>query len=427
MSSMISDKIFALVDCNSFYCSCERVFNPRLRNVPVVVLSNNDGCVISASVEAKKLGIKIGTPYFQCEALFKKHGGFAYSSNYTLYGDMSNRVMEILSSFSPEIEVYSIDEAFLSFTNFVFTDLYSYGKIIRETVMQYTGIPVSVGIGATKTLSKAANRLAKKYTENQGVFLLENKSSDIYLEKIDVSDIWGVGEQYSKFLYGIGIKNAKQFKYADEKQIRKKMTVMGARTQAELKGISCINLEEINPPKKAIVSSRSFGQPVVTLQELKEAVAAYTSNAAQKLRKQNSLAQNLTVFINTNYFKAEDPQYGNSISFKLPMASNYTPELIHLAHAGLEKIFKPGYKYKKAGIMLTNIVDEGDLQYNLFINPELNQKRNDLMKSIDNIQNRFGKNSLFIGAEGIHQNWKMKRLMLSKNFTTRLDELLLIS
>ncbi len=427
MSSMIlneSEKIFALVDCNSFYVSCERVFNPKLREIPVVVLSNNDGCVVSRSNEAKKLGIKVGTPYFECEALFKKHGGYSFSSNYTLYGDMSNRVMEILSTFSPEMEIYSIDEAFLSFTNFAFTDLLSYGKNIKETVQSWTGIPVSVGIGSTKTLAKLANKVAKKHPENNGVFITgNNKANDSVLENFDVADIWGIGQQYAKLLNNYGIKNAKQFRDSNDKWVQKKMTITGARTLMELRGISCINLEEVSQPKKTIISSKSFGQSIETLDGLKEAVATYVSTAAYKLRSQHSLTRGLSVFIMTNRFK-DEPQYYNSIFIKIAMPTCYTPKLIEYAHKGLERIYRSGFKYKKAGIILSDIINEDHLQFDLFINPERNVKQNDLMKVIDNVQGRFGKQSIFIGAEGINQEWSMRRGKLSQRFTTQWNEIL---
>lgn len=427
MSSMIlnkTEKIFALVDCNSFYVSCERVFNPKLREMPVVVLSNNDGCVVSRSNEAKKLGIKVGTPYFECEALFKKHGGFAFSSNYTLYGDMSSRVMEILSTFSPNMEIYSIDEAFLSFSNFVFTDLLSYGKNIKETVQRWTGIPVSVGIGRTKTLAKVANKIAKK---NNGVFITGNdEENTAILENFDVADIWGIGQQYTKLLNSFGIKNARQFRDADDKWIQKKMTITGARTLMELRGISCINLDEVLQPKKTIISSKSFGQSVETLDGLKEAIATYVSTAVYKLRSQHSLTQGLSIFIMTNRFK-DEPQYYNSIFIKLPMPTCYTPELIEYAHKGLARIYRSGFKFKKVGVILSEIIHEDHLQFNLFMNPEGTVKRNILMKTVDNIQHRYGKNSIFIGAEGINQEWSMRRTKLSQRFTTQWGELLNIN
>lgn len=429
MSSMTlnkSDKIFALVDCNSFYVSCERVFNPQLRDIPVVVLSNNDGCVVCGSPEARKLGIRIGTPFFECENLFKKHGGFAFSSNYTLYGDISTRVMETLSMFTPNIEIYSIDEAFLSLANFAFTHLLEYGRKIKDTVFKWTGIPVSVGIGPTKTLSKIANKLAKRSPENKGVFLIDgSEGSDTLLQMIDVSDIWGIGDQYTRMLNSYGIKNAKQFKYADQKWVRNKMTVMGERTLMELRGFSCIDLDEITKPKKIIISSRSFGKSVESHEDMEEAVASYSSNAAYKLRSQHSLAQNLIVFIATNRFK-DEPQYGNSVSITLPTATSYTPDIIRYALKGLARIYKPGFKYKKAGIMLTDIIDENDLQFDLFLNPRENLKKIGLMKSIDSVQKRFGRHSIYIGAEGVDQTWSMRRTMLSPRYTTRWNEVLTI-
>lgn len=421
MSSGRSEHTFALVDCNSFYVSCEQLFSPSLKGRPVVVLSNNDGCVVSRSEEAKKLGIKTGVPYFQCRDLIEKNRGVALSSNYSLYGDMSRRVMEVLSMFSPEIEFYSIDEAFLSLDNFAFTDHLSWGKKIRETVIKWTGIPVSVGIGNTKTLAKAANWYAKSFKTSGGVYIA-GENSDSMLERMDVSDIWGVGRQYSKFLYGAGIRNAKQFKYADEAFVRRRMTVAGGRTQAELRGISCISLASVQQPRHSIVSSRSFSKPLETLADLKEAVAGYAGIAAQKLRSQRQIAKGLSVFILTDRFKQEN-YYSNSFFISLPVATSYTPDLIAYAHAGLEKIFRYGYRYKKGGVMLSNIISEDNRQLDLFVSGTEEIKKTVLMKSVDNIQQRFGRNSIFIGAEGIDREWAMNRKSLSGRYTTCWSEI----
>lgn len=415
------NKLFALVDCNNFYVSCERVFNPKLNNIPVVILSNNDGCVVSRSAEAKQSGIEVGTPFFECERLFKKKGGVALSSNYTLYADISRRVMEVLSMFSPEIEFYSIDEAFLSLTGFQFERLAEYCQTIKSTVCQWVGIPVSIGIGNTKTLAKTANKIAKRDPVYGGVYLID-ADNDAVLETLPVADVWGVGSRYTTFLNQHMIFNAKQFKHADDKLIRKNMTITGSRTQMELRGISCIKLEEIAPPKKAIVSSRSFGKPVESFEELKEAVAEYTGIAASKLRKQKSLTQGLSVYIMTDTFKNE-PQYANSVFYKLPIATSYPPDLIRYAHAGLQKIYLKGFRYIKAGIMLTDIVNENDLQFNLFIDPRENMKKSEVMHAIDAIQNRYGHKSIFTAAEGISKTWSTKRSKLTPCYTTRWEDL----
>lgn len=326
--------IFALVDCNNFYASCERVFNPMLSNIPVVILSNNDGCAIAMSNEAKALGIKIGTPLFKLQKLIDDNGVKIFSSNYTLYGDLSQRVMDTLSTFTPEMEVYSIDEAFLSLDGFN-RDLDKYGREIRSTIKQHTGIPVSVGIAKTKTLAKLANRTAKKHKVLNGVLDLSSlpeATIDKYLNIFNVSDIWGIGEQNTKKLNNVGIYTALQLKNCSDQWVQNNLGgVVGLRTVWELRGISCIDIESVRPDKKAIISSRSFGLSVEELTDLEESVADYVSRAAVKLRKQNCLTGNLQVYLATNYFKPNDAHYSNSASMLLANPTDYTPELIQKA------------------------------------------------------------------------------------------------
>ncbi len=429
---MKKEKVFALVDCNNFYVSCERVFNPKLANVPVMVLSNNDGCVVARSNEVKALGIKMGTPAFKCEKLIKENNIQVFSSNYTLYADMSQRVMDTLKEFTPDLEIYSIDEAFLSFTNLLLKDNKSYGQKIRQTVTKWTGIPVSIGIATSKGLSKVANYITKIHPEYEGVLDLSNcseKEIDFYLDQLDVSDVWGVGHQYTKLLKANRIKTARDLKYANTEWIRKRMTVMGERCVLELRGVSCFELDQYPEPKKGICSSKSFGSPVVNKHDLEEAIASYTGIATEKLRTQNSYANILIVYIETNRFKKSEPQYVNSIHMRLPEPTSSTIDLTRYALYGFGKIYRPGYRYKKAGVLLEGIQPNNQIQLNLFriFNQERKQRENILMKAVDTVNKRWGKGTLKLAAEGIKQVWKMRRTKLSPRYTSNWDELLEIS
>lgn len=414
-------KCFMLVDCNNFYVSCERVFEPALEGKPVIVLSNNDGCVVARSNEVKKLGIKRGAPFFQCEGLVKKHQIKVFSSNYTLYADMSQRVMSVLEQFTPQLEIYSIDEAFLSITGLEGEALFRYGQKIRETVKQWTGIPVTVGIGTSKTLAKVAAKIAKR---TSGVCsLVDNPMLDQFLTDFDVADVWGIGSQYTAFLRRHGIYNAKQLQAAPEKWIKKHLTIMGLRTVRELRGIPCFPLEEVPPAKKGIISSRSFGQPVTELEELREAIASYTARAGEKLRAQGSIGGYLTVFITTNPYQEHHSQYANAASLCLPMATANTAELICYALRALESIYKPGYIYKKAGIVISEIIPEKNAQLSLFTPAEPWQQNKQVTKTMDRINARWGKDTIRYGAQGLEQTWKLRRDHLSRRYTTRWDEL----
>jgi len=411
--------IFALVDCNNFYVSCERVFNPNLEGKPVMVLSNNDGCVIARSNEVKSLGIKMGVPAFQCKDLIKKYDIKVYSSNYALYGDMSQRVMDTLARFTPELEIYSIDEAFLSLGGFISLNLTQYGKQIKTTVKKWTGIPVSIGLGPTKTLAKIANHIAKKDPQFEGVFdITHHPQSDELLDSIEVAEVWGIGYRYAQLLNQKGIYTTLQLKNAPEEWIKKYLTIRGLRTLQELRGISCIPLEQVAPPKKGITSSRSFGRPVETIKELREAVATYVSQAAEKLRAQKSAASCIHVFLTTNCFK-DEPQYSNNATFRLPVPTSYTPELIHYAHQNLEKLFKSGYRYKKAGIMLTGIVPQEKVQLSLLTPSYPHARGKILMETIDRINARWGSNTVKYAAAGIQKPWKMRQTKKSPRFTTQ--------
>jgi len=417
-------KIFALVDCNNFYASCERVFNPRLEGKPVVVLSNNDGCVIARSEETKALGIKMGQPAFKSEKLFKKHGILVYSSNYALYGDMSDRVMETLRQFARDMEIYSIDEAFLSLPYTTPEQMTDYAREIRKTVKKWTGIPVSIGIGPTKTLAKVASKIAKKYARFKGVFnITDHEKTDQILEKFPVGDIWGVGPRYEAFLKRHGIKNALQLKRAHDAWVKKHLTVMGLRTVMELRGVPCFSLEQMPAARKGIMSSRSFGRPVESLDELKEALATYTAIAAEKLRSQHSAATILHVFLMTNRFKKNEPQYYSSSTTILPVASSYTPELIRFACEQLEKIYKPGYRYKKIGVFLAEIVSQDRIQLNLLSLDYPHERNKTLMQVVDKMNQRLGPGTVQFGAEGTRKEWHMRRKLLSPRYTTQWSEI----
>ncbi|MCK5681595.1 Y-family DNA polymerase, partial [bacterium] len=394
--------IFALVDCNNFYVSCERVFNPRLIDKPVIVLSNNDGCAVARSNEAKALGIKMGVPVFQIKDIIKNNNVQVYSSNYALYGDMSNRVMQTLTQFTPDMEIYSIDEAFLDLSNFSRINLVEYGRNIKTTVEKWTGIPVSVGIAGTKTLAKIANRIAKYSKKANGVLDLSNsKYMDKALESVEVGDVWGVGRKYAKFLTANGINNALQLRDADDNFIKKKMGIVGIRLINELRGISCYPLEQSPPRKKSITVSRTFKKGIESVNELHEAVAAYVSSGAEKLRKERLVAGVLIVYVMTNRFK--ENYYYNSTTINLPVRTNDTPELIGYARDGLRKIYKKGYQYKKAGILLNDLGSEEAVQANFFDTVDRVRSKK-LMHAVDTINGDIGSGVIQYGAVGLASN-----------------------
>ncbi len=417
--------MFALIDCNSFYCSCERVFNPKIRNKPLIVLSNNDGVTISRSDEAKALGIKMGEPYHKIKDLLEKNKVYVYSSNYTLYGDLSARVMHILSNMSPELEIYSIDEAFLKLDGI--RDPVLHGENIYKTIQQWTGIPVCVGIGQTKVLAKLANRIAKKQKYISPVFDISDKDvQETSLAKFPVEDIWGIGRQSAAKLKNINIHTAKELRDADPFVIQKLLTIVGRNIQQELQGIECMELELVPKSKKQIISSRSFSHPVFQLSDLKEAVASYVSTAAEKLREQDSICAYIQVFVHTNRFK-NTTQYYNSASVKIPVPTSSTVELIKTAHRALETIFKKGIEYKKAGVILNDIMDREDFRFALFDDKEAYVRNESLMKVMDQINNSFGSNVLrSASCGGTKSHWKMRSQMRSSCYTTRWSDLLKI-
>ena len=414
--------IFDLVDCNNFYASCERVFNPKLNGQPIVVLSNNDGCVVARSNEAKALGIGMGIPEFQIRPLLRAHHVQVFSSNYTLYGDMSQRVMETLDPFSPDLEIYSIDEAFLSLTGFERRNLTDYGQQIRRTVKQWTGIPVSVGIAETKTLAKLANRVAKRTPDTGGVCdLLACPERDALLGRIAVADVWGVGPNYARLLNQHGITTALQLRHADDQWIRKRMGVVGLRLVMELRGVSCLDLEECPAPKQSLTCSRAFGTLIHTLAEMEEAVSVYASRVAEKLRRGRLAATVLTVCLTTNEFK-EGPQYSNALTLKLPIATDSTADLIRCALQGIRAIYRDGYHYKKAGVMLIGLVPVSQTQADLFDEQDRGKSKR-LMSALDSINDRWGAGTLHYASSGFTKAWKTQFHRRSPAYTTDWDAL----
>ena len=413
--------MYALADCNNFYASCERVFNPSLRNSPVVVLSNNDGCVIARSSEAKKLGIRMGIPAFEIDKLLTDNKVAVFSSNYSLYGDLSTRVMNTLASFVPSMEIYSIDEAFLDFSGIPEEMIEPLALKIRQTVLKNTGIPIGIGIAPTKTLAKIANRLTKTKSETV-CFLQDDRQIIQALQETQVGDIWGIGKQYAGLLNQHGIVTALDFTEAPDDWIRKNMTVVGLRTKKELSGISCISSEEIIPDKKAICTSRSFGTPQTDILQLEEAVATFTARCAEKLRTQRSAASQIMVFIHTNAFRSDLPQYARNRVIGLSPPTNNSITLVKTAMEALHSIFRNGYLYKKAGVIVTGMVPEREIQQDLFSETE-SRKLQKLMESMDTLNRKRGP-AVKIATQGTGRKWKLRQEQLSPAYSTRWKELM---
>ncbi len=432
----MAQKPVALVDANNFYASCERVFNPSLRGKPVIVLSNNDGCVVARSDEAKALGIGMGVPVFQIRDIIKKHHVEAWSSNYTLYGSMSRRMMATLETLAPEVEPYSIDEAFVWLPGFSPAELDRHAVKIRQTVAMHTGIPVSVGLSQTKTLAKLANHEAKKNPvfKGAGVCNLTDFSQselDELLSNVQVGDVWGIGPRRTRFLQQHGVLTAYDLKEMPDGWLLKNLTVTGLRTAWELRGIPCLPQEMTPPAKKTIVTSRGFGRLIESLEELTEAVTVYVSRLGEKLRAQHSVASRMEVFINTSHFASHGERYANAITLRLPQPTAYTPELVAHARRGLAKIYRPGLKYQKAGVMVLDLVPETGRQLNLFGEgeggPEIIERNRQLMAAVDGINKEMGQGTLRLGPAGTRQTWNMRREKLSRRYTTRWDEILEIT
>ncbi|MGE3993360.1 Y-family DNA polymerase [Pseudorhodoplanes sp.] len=416
-------QIFALVDCNNFYASCERVFQPGLRGKPVVVLSNNDGCVIARSNEAKALGVEMGAPWHLSRELFEREGVVVRSSNYTLYGDMSGRVMQVLSRFTPDLEVYSIDEAFLGLAGFD-NRLQQHGADLRHTVLQWTGIPVSVGIAPTKTLAKVANRFAKKDLDRAGVYVMtEEAEIERTLSRMTLTDLWGVAGRMAQRLTDLGITTPLKLRECDPAFIRERFSVVMQRMVLELRGVSCLDLEDHVPDRKSIIASRSFGRPITSLQEMEEAVASYVARAAEKMRRQNLATAHLSVFVETNRFKPTDPQYNVTRAIRLPVASADTGTLAKAANTVIRAIYKSGFRYKKAGVMLLDLAPAERVQGDLWTAPD-NSRSKSLMKALDSLNAYYGRGTLTYASSGRRQAWKLRRDYISPRYTTSWEELL---
>jgi DNA polymerase V len=407
----------ALVDCNNFYVSCERIFRPDLNKVPVVVLSNNDGCVVSRSNEAKALGVRMGQPWFECKALAEQHGILALSSNYALYADMSNRVMQILSDFSPRSELYSIDECFVDLTGMPRLREVSYA--MRERVGRWTGMPVCVGIGPTKTLSKLANHVAKKHPRSKGVFnynaLTEAQKTKL-LTQLPVSEVWGVGRKLTQRLAAHGIATVQDLRVAHTPTLRAEFGVVIEKTQRELQEVACIDFQQEVPDKQQIISSRSFGNAVTELPVLKDALSLFVANACAKLRKQNSQAALIQVFLQTNRFRKDQSQYMPCLAVPLPRPTHDTLEVNRWADALCERMYKPDYAYKKAGIVLSEISPVTHHQAD-WIEPEM-LSNDKLMQVLDGLNQRYGRGAVTVSTQGAYKEWQMRQERKSPNYTT---------
>lgn len=419
--------MFALVDCNNFYASCERVFDPSLEHRPVVVMSNNDGCVIARSNEAKALGVEMGVPVFEIEPFLRKHDVAVFSSNYALYGDMSQRVMNTLSTFTPELEVYSIDEAFLGLHGFSHFNLHEYAAAIKRVTGKNTGIPVSVGIGPTKTLAKAANHFAKRVPENRGIYVVGSEEQRVAaFKELPIRKVWGIGRSYEKMLVAGGITTAYDFTLRPASWVKTKMSIVGVRTQMELQGVPCNELEIEPEPNKAVCTARSFGRMQTEFQTIAEAVSAFAARCALKLRMQHTCASIIMVFIHTNQHREDLLQYAQNRVIKLPVASNSDFELCRYAKAALKEIFKAGYHYKKAGVVLSGIVPEANVQTSLFdiVDRERQAKA---LQSMDDLNAVYGRDKVRIGAQGFERKWKLRQERLSPCYTTRMEDVITIN
>jgi len=413
---------FVLIDCNNFFVSCERVFNPKLQQLPVAVLSSNDGCVVARSNEVKALGVPMGAPVFKWEKVFREHNVQIFSSNFSLYTDMSKRVRETVRSFAgmESVEQYSIDEFFISIPN---TDHREFAHQLRKRVLQWTGIPTSIGIAPTRTLAKIANKVAKKQKEFNGVFdiSLDCNNTDELLDTVEVSDVWGIGRRYGRFLLSRGFDTALKLKNAPDKWIKKHMSVVGLRTVYELRGISCVENVSLQDARKSITHSRSFGKMIHDREELKQAVSLYASRAAHSLRRYGLVAKTITVFLNTNRFREDLPQYFNSVSTEIMPHNNYTSAVLEAAHIAFEAVYREGYHYAKAGVILDKLCPEYACNEGLY-SPE-REKQDKAMKALDKINAKYGSSTLFPASCGIQRKWKTKAERRSPRYTTEISEI----
>lgn len=421
-------QIYALIDCNNFYVSCERVFNPQIRNVPVVVLSNNDGCVVARSNEVKNAGIAMAAPYFKCAKELEQMGCHVFSSNYALYGDMSARVMSIISQYCNDMEVYSIDEAFVLIDNN--GDIREYMKYIQQQVYQCTGIPVSIGVGYTKTQAKLANYVAKYDMRKgkklyNGVFSLVTATTsllDHVYQHVDVGELWGIGRQYTKKLHGYNIHTVQQLIQQPREWIQKQLSIQGVRLVFELQGIVCYPLEQNPEPKKGIASTRSFGASVYDLADMRAAVASYCTRVGEKLRHGGLAASYIQVFVMTNRFKSSS--YYQAMGVSLSTQTHYTPDLITHAYGCLDKVFHEGLAYKKAGVMVTGLVPQSHIRTSLFDSVGDIQKQGNAMNAVDSLNKKYGQGAVRLAAQGFSTMWHMNRDKVSPRYTTVWGELL---
>lgn len=419
----MADRVFALIDCNCFYCSCERLFRPDLARTPIVVLSNNDGCVVSRTPEAKALGVKMGEPWHQIRHRFTAAGGRAFSSNYALYGDVSERVMTVLERLLPQIEVYSIDEAW-GLVSGMQVDLESFGRKIRAEVLACTGIPVGVGFGPTKTLGKLANYAAKRWQKQTGgvVSICDPVKRDKLLRAVDVSEVWGVGRRLTERLQAQGIRTAWDLAQADAWTLRQQFSVVLERTARELRGISCLDLEDAAPPKQEICCSRAFGERQTELAPIKEAVATYAARAAEKLRAQGSVCKSVRVAIRTGFFNPNEPKFAQGVLRELPYPTDDTRIIVQAALAALEQIYRPGFAFAKAEILLVDLRQRGEFTDDLFAATQPAAAES-VMKVLDSINARWGRGTLRPGGVPATPAWGMKQELLSQSYTTRVDQL----
>jgi DNA polymerase V len=418
--------MFALIDCNNFYASCERVFQPNLNGKPVVILSNNDGCVIARSNEAKSLGIPMGAPAFKYKNVFEQNKVEVFSSNFTLYGDMSNRVMSIISRLVPDVEIYSIDEAFVTFKGFSNHEAKRRCKDIIDTVWKWTGIPVSIGLAPTKSLAKVANRIAKKNPKkNKGFYSIDSEQEILEaLDSIAVGDIWGIGSQNEKKLSKINIKSGKDFISIPDQWVKKNMSIVGLKLKKELEGIPTLEIEETKIEKKSIATTRSFESDISSIEDLIERITTYSVVASKKLRSQKSECNMICVFIRSNPFKNNNQRYHFSLTGSLPNSTNSSIEISKFAIKLLKKIYSNNTAYKKAGIILMGLSPESSHQYSLF--DETTERQKKLMKSIDSIDSKYGAFKVRLASQDQKRIWKMRRQKLSRNYTTEIDEVLIV-
>ncbi|GGB98596.1 Y-family DNA polymerase [Dyadobacter sediminis] len=418
--------MFALVDCNNFYASCERVFRPELNGVPIVVLSNNDGCVIARSNEAKMLGIEMGAPAYQYEKDFEDKGIKVFSSNYALYGDMSNRVMTMLSAYTPDIEVYSIDEAFLKFDGFDYFDIQELVERIRREVTKGTGIPVTIGVAPTKALAKVANKIAKKFMHpSVGVYVMTHpKRIEMGTKWLDIEDVWGIGKQHALRLRALGVRKAYDFTQLPDAWVKQHMSIVGLRLKKELSGFRALDLEE-DKKKKNIATTRSFNVNYDTYDQVKERVVTFAVICAEKLRKQDSCCNVIQVFVLTNRFRADQPQHSQSVIIHLPYPTNSGIELARFAEQGLKQIYKEGYQYKKAGVIVMEISPADCGQQMIFQNSD--PKHNQLFAVIDKLNKAYGQQKVKLAAQDLGRTWKMKQERLSPRYTTQLKDIIIIN